>query len=233
VIYPKRLRRIELYSDVPTFVILLESDQDRYSHVQRDVLPKLAICNIIKATNAEKNEIDEFLRCEKIDIRYEPVTLGKVACTISHIRAWKAIVAQDLKHAIVLEDDVAIGEGFSFFIHNLIRELPINFDLVHLYVHKDRSEWLGWAANTEKAYVSYIPVCGRSAYLLSRSGAIKLLSGFHAISNNGDKQISEMAKRGELSVYCAKDSYVDNLGQLRAQYNGERFRSNIWELRIF
>jgi GR25 family glycosyltransferase involved in LPS biosynthesis len=192
------------------------------------VLPKLAICNIIKATNAEKNEIDKFLRCEKIDIVYNPVTLGKVACTISHIRTWKAILAQDLKHAIVLEDDVAIQKGFSSFIHKLIRELPIDFDLVHLYVHEDRSEWFRCAAKTEKAYVSYIPVWGRSAYLLSRRGAIKLLSGFHALTKSGDKQISEMAKRRELSVYCAKETYVDNLGQLRSQYNGERFRSNIW-----
>ena len=223
---------MELYSDVHTFVILLKSDQERYSHVQRHVFPKVANCNVVNATDADKSEIDEFLSCEKIDIRYDPVTLGSVACTISHIRTWKAIVAQDLKHAIVLEDDVAIGEGFSFFIQNLLGELPLNFDLVHLYVSEDRSEWLKCAANTEKAYVSYIPVWGRSAYLLSRSGAMKLLSGFRAISNNGDKQIAEMAKRGELSVYCARDSYVDNLGQLGAQYNGERFRSNIWKRRI-
>jgi Glycosyltransferase family 25 (LPS biosynthesis protein) len=168
------------------------------------------------------------LRDNKIDIRYDPATLGKLACTISHIRTWQEIVVQDFEHAIVLEDDVAIRGGFAFFFRKLIRELPINFDLVHLYVSGDRSEWLKHAANTEKAYVDYIPLWGRSAYLLSRSGARKLLSGFHAITNNGDFQISDMAKRGRLSVYCAKHAYVDNLGQLAPKYNGERFRSSIW-----
>jgi Glycosyltransferase family 25 (LPS biosynthesis protein) len=215
------------FRNVPVFVILLESNQERYCHVHGDVVPKLPICDIVKATNAEQDEIEEFLRHDKIDVRYEPVTLGKLACTISHMRTWKEIVARDFEHAIVLEDDVAIREGFAFFIGKLMRELPINFDLVHLYVSGDRSEWLRHAANTEKAYIAYIPVWGRSAYLLSRSGARKLLLGFHAITNNGDFQISDMAKRGELSVYCAKQSYVDNLGQLSLQYNGERFRSTI------
>jgi GR25 family glycosyltransferase involved in LPS biosynthesis len=234
------LFKLELYDHIPAFVILLESDQERYSHVHRDVLPKLPICNIIKATNAKKREVEHFLRNLKIDFDtiFTPITLGKLACTISHIRTWKAIVAQDLKYAIVLEDDVAIRDGFSFFIRKLVTQLPAYFDLVHLYVHAHRSEWLKHAANTEKTYVSYIPVCGRSAYLLSRSGAEKLLVDFQAITKNadvgygadpcGDIQICEMAKRGQLLVYSAKESHVDNLGQLLRQYNGERFRSNIY-----
>jgi hypothetical protein len=139
----------ELHGHIPAFVILLESDQERYFHVHRDVLPKLPICNIIKATNAEKKEVEHFLREKKIDIDtiYTPITLGKLACTISHIRTWKAILAQDLKHAIVLEDDVAIRDGFIFFIRKLITQLPINFDLVHLYVSAHRSEWLRHASD--------------------------------------------------------------------------------------
>jgi len=143
-----------------------------------------------------------------------------------------------LKYAIVLEDDVAIREGFSLFINKLLPQLPAYFDLVHLYVHAHRSEWLKRAANTEKTYVSYIPVCGRSAYLLSRSGAEKLLVDFQSIKKNadvgygadpcGDIQICEMAQRGQLLVNSAKESRVDNLGQLLRQYNGERFRSNIY-----
>jgi GR25 family glycosyltransferase involved in LPS biosynthesis len=163
-----------------------------------------------------------------VDKNYSRVTLAKLACTISHMRAWKVIVSQDLRYAIVLEDDVAIRDGFGLFIRKLQRQLPINFDLVHLYVHHDRSEWLMQATNTEKTYVSYIPTWGRSAYMLSRSGAKKLLLDFRTITGHGDRQITEIAQRGKLSVYCAAESYVDNLGQITPQYNGERFRSNIW-----
>jgi GR25 family glycosyltransferase involved in LPS biosynthesis len=229
----KRLKqnvRPWLSGDIPAFVIVLESDDERRSHVHRNVLPKLPNCNIIRATNSSKAEIGEFLRKERIvvDKNYTRVTPPKLACTISHIRAWKAIVARNLRHAIVLEDDVAIRDGFGLFIRKLQRQLPVNFDLVHLYIHHDRSEWLTYITNTEKAYVSYIPTWGRSAYLLSRSGAKKLLLDFRMITRHGDRQITEMAQRGKLLIYCAAESYVDNLGQITPQYNGERFRSNIW-----
>jgi GR25 family glycosyltransferase involved in LPS biosynthesis len=248
----KRNIRLRFFGDVPAFVILLESDQERCSHVRRDVLPKLPICDIINATHHAEGELDAFLRDEKIDIgSYTHIApahdladlageLGdreagteasrrrKLACSISHMRTWKAIVDQDLRHAIVLEDDVAVRDGFSLFIRKLKKQVPVNYDLVHLYVSGDRSEWLKHVANTKEAYVSYIPKWGRSAYLLSRSGAEKLLLGFQKIVRPGDVQIYQMAQTGKLSVYCATESYVDNLGQLHRQFNGEKFRSTLW-----
>jgi len=221
--------RLRLFGEIPVFVILLESDEERRSHVYRNVLPKLKICDVVSATNAAQSEVNKFLYNDKIfvDNNYTHVTTAKLACTISHMRVWKTIVAQDLRHAIVLEDDVAIRDGFNLFIRKLKRQLPVNFDLVHLYV-SDRNEWLRRVAKTKKAYVSYNPKWGRSAYLLSRSGAEKLLFGFQKIVRAGDCQISDMAQEGKLSVYCAAESYVDNLGQLTWQYKGERFRSTVW-----
>jgi GR25 family glycosyltransferase involved in LPS biosynthesis len=226
----KRNLRWRFFRDIPAFVIVLEKDDERRLHIRRNVLPKLPNCDIVSATNASKADIEDFLGKEGIVVHenYSRVTLAKLACTISHIRAWKAIVAADLMYAIVLEDDVAIRDGFRPFIRKLQKQLPINFDLAHLYVHHDRSEWLLHTADTERAYVSYIPTWGRSAYLLSRTGAKKLLSDFRTITKHGDRQISDMARRGKLLVYCAAESYVDNLGQITPQYNGERFRSNIW-----
>jgi GR25 family glycosyltransferase involved in LPS biosynthesis len=227
----KRLNRsvrLRLFGEIPVLVILLENNQERLFHVYRNVLPKLKICDVVYATNAIKGEVDKFLHNNKIfvDNNYTHVTTAKLACTVSRMRAWKTIVAKDLRHAIVLEDDVAIRDGFSLFIRKLKRQLPVNFDLVHLYV-SDRSEWLRRVANTKKAYVSYNPKWGRSAYLLSRLGAEKLLLGFQIV-RAGDCQISDMAQEGKLSVYCAAESYVDNLGQLTWRYKGERFRSTVW-----
>jgi len=211
--------------NVPTFVILLESDLERRHHVYVDVVPKLAVCNIIPAT--KKTRADEFLQKEKIAVA-RPMSAAKIACSVSHVRVWNQIVARGLKHAIVLEDDVAILDGFSAFVRELRSQLPGDFDLVHLYVHEDRSEWLRHVGNSQKLYVNYIPVWGRSAYLLSRRGAEKLLAEFRTLTDFGDFQIASMAKAGKLSVYCASRSYLDNLGQLRSEYKGERFRSNVY-----
>ena len=228
--------------DIPAFVILLESDAERRSNVQINVLPNLPVCQIVTATSARKAEVDEFLQAEKIladgfraqgkfkDITGTPADLRytKLACTISHFRVWKTIVAEGLKQAIVLEDDVAILPGFQPFMRKLQTQLPGDFDLVHLYVHHDRGKWLRRAVSADKSYVDYIPTWGRSAYLLSNPGAKKLLSGFQVVTKHGDLQISEMAKAGLLRVYCASEMHVDNLGQLNATYKGEKFRSNIW-----
>ena len=232
--------------DIPAFVILLESDAERCAHVQLHVLPKLPNCQVVAATSAVKDEVDEFLQAEKIstdsyraNARFKNITgavpdamYAKFACTISHFRVWKTIVAEGLNHAIVLEDDVAILPGFGPFVRKLRTQLPGDFDLVHLYVHQNRGEWSRHARSAGKLYVDYIPEWGRSAYLLSGGGARKLLSGFREVTKSGDLQIAEMAKAGRLSVFCARDEYVDNLGQTTATYKGERFRSNIWPWRV-
>src|SRR5947209_5306263 len=87
----KRIVRLRLLGDIPAFVIVLERDDERRSHVHRNVLPKTKNCDIISATNASKAEIDEFLGKEGIvvDKNYSRVTPAKLACTISHVRAWK------------------------------------------------------------------------------------------------------------------------------------------------
>jgi GR25 family glycosyltransferase involved in LPS biosynthesis len=225
-------RRVKskMIGEVPAFVILLERDEERRSHVHQNVVPRLPICRIISATDAEKGEVDKFFHAEKIVVgsNYTDSTPGKLACSISHIRTWKEIVVQNLAHAIVLEDDIAILDGFSSYIRSLVRQLPTDYDLVHLYVSEDRSEWLSQVENEKGAYVNYIPVWGRSAYLLSRSGAKKLLLDFQTITNHGDFQIREMAQKGKLLVYCVAESYIDNLGQSSSQYSGEQFKSNVY-----
>jgi GR25 family glycosyltransferase involved in LPS biosynthesis len=167
------------------------------------------------------------LEKEKISVSAS-LRLTKLACSASHFRVWKEVVAHQLPCAIVLEDDVAIRHGFGSFVQRLKTQLPADFDLVHLYVSSSQQEWMERAAKTDELYVRYIPKWGRSAYLISCSGAQKLILGFQTIIESGDVQISQMARRGDLSVYCASKAYVDNLGQLTVRYKGERFPSTIW-----
>ena len=58
--------RLRFFGDIPAFVILLECDRERHSHVHRNVLPKLPICDVVNATNAVKVEVDKFLHNGKI-----------------------------------------------------------------------------------------------------------------------------------------------------------------------
>ncbi len=213
-------------ADIPVFVILLRSDPGRSAHVYAHIVREFPACEVVAAT--EPHEVADFLGQEKIALT---ATLAppRIACSASHFRVWQEIIARDLPCAIVFEDDVAIRKGFKGFVRKLKAQLPSDFDLVHLYISAPRKEWKQRAADASGAYVSYVPQFGRSAYLVSRLGAQKLVAGFQTISANGDIQISRMAQDGTLSVYCASREYVENLGQLRFEFKGEKFRSTLRE----
>lgn len=102
------------------------------------------------------------------------LTLGEVACTLSHVTAWQHIVDRD-RPAIVLEDDATLVEPLMQDLPRLLADLDyFDFDLCYLaqrnapgpkplmgrYVH----------------LVDYHPVW-TLAYLLPPSGAKKLLAG--------------------------------------------------------
>jgi len=216
---------------IPAFVILLERDKDRSSHVYKDIVPRLDSCQVIAATDADGDDIEVFMQqCLKpISIDdYAKYSRPKFACTISHIRVWQRIVESNLEHAIVLEDDVVIDDGFEAFVRELKDQLPSTYDLAHLYIHPDfQSDWSRGADLADRAFVEFVPRWGRSAYLLSQTGAKKLLDLFEHVAHHGDMQIAQMAQRGDLSVYCASKMHVQNLGQMNLKYNGERFRSTV------
>ncbi len=224
--------------DVAAFVILLKRDNVRCSHVYEELLPSLYKfmpiqykCEVMDATDAKTDDLDSFMapgRMIKSIDSYDKVSPAKLACTISHMRVWKTIVASNLKHAIVLEDDVVAEDGFGVFLNDLTKCLPPTFDLVHLYIHPEfQSDWSNLAASAPQAFVDFVPRYGRSAYLLSQSGAQKLLRQFRHLSNHGDVQIAEMANRGDLSVYCASEMHVQNIGQIYQTFNDEKLRSTI------
>ena len=224
--YLERAQRLFNRADIPLFVILLQSDLGRRAHVYGHIVREFPACNVFPAT--EPREVAGFLDQEKITLS-TLIVPPRIACTASHFRVWKEIIAQGIGCAIVFEDDVAIRKGFRRFVQELKAQLPPDFDVVHLYISAVRKEWKDHAARAAGAYVSYVPHFGRSAYLVSRSGAQKLIAAFQTIRAHGDVQISQLAQEGNLTVYSASREYVRNLGQLRSQFKGEKFRSTLHE----
>lgn len=51
-----------------------------------------------------------------------PMTLGEVGCFLSHYNIWKKIVDENLKDALVLEDDIRFDSFFKHRAVNLIQE---------------------------------------------------------------------------------------------------------------
>ena len=204
-------RALQLFNraDIPLFVILLQSDPSRRAHVYEHIIREFPACDVIPAT--EPDEVADFLDKEKITLS-APLMPSQIACSASHFRVWKEIIARDIPCAIVFEDDVAIRKGFRRFVQELKAQLPPDFDVVHLYISAVRKRWKEHAAQADGAYVRYVPQFGRSAYLVSRLGAQKLVAAFGTISAHGDVQISQLAQEGSLIGLLCEQRVCPELG---------------------
>lgn len=64
------------------------------------------------------------------NITYSKIRDSEFCNSLSHIEAMKNIVEQNLEYAIILEDDVIIGDDFSAKIEEIIKNIPKDFDFV-------------------------------------------------------------------------------------------------------
>jgi glycosyl transferase family 25 len=58
-----------------------------------------------------------------------PATVG---CFLSHRNAWKRVVDEDLRSALILEDNAEFAPDFHEMVDAISRELPDDFDLLLL-----------------------------------------------------------------------------------------------------
>ena len=101
------------------------------------------------------------------------MTLGEVACSLSHLLAWRHIV-KDGYPSLVLEDDAAVVEPLMESLSMLMRDLDyLDFDLCYLAQRNDPGPKP--LAGRHIHLVDYHPVW-TLAYLLSPEGARKLLA---------------------------------------------------------
>lgn len=64
------------------------------------------------------------------NIHKRPIKMGEIGCSLSHYMLWKKIVEDDLKFAIILEDDVLFKEKFKEKINFFTKD--IKYDMLYL-----------------------------------------------------------------------------------------------------
>lgn len=141
---------------------------------------------------------------------------SSIGCSLSHMKAWKQFLATDDPHALFVEDDVILEEGWKDKLHESIPHAPSTFDLLYLgCMGCDATiSPLFWTLVTslmgirvpEKKINDHITVPSSAfathAYLLSRKGAAALLSELEGnVHNHIDFCIQSLAKKGKLERY--------------------------------
>jgi glycosyl transferase family 25 len=62
---------------------------------------------------------------------HKPLVAGEIGCYISHLRAWQWLLDSGFERAVILEDDVVLGENFQAAL-DLLPCLPQPWDIVKL-----------------------------------------------------------------------------------------------------
>jgi GR25 family glycosyltransferase involved in LPS biosynthesis len=130
-------------NSIPIFIINLKRRLDRKISVENK-LKNLGI------TNYEFIEAVDALELSKEDIKtqynkkeYKELTLPEIACALSHIKVYNKILQDNIKYAIVLEDDAILNVEFKKFITRFNASNTHDFDFLLLGYHSSNQSFNG------------------------------------------------------------------------------------------
>lgn len=107
---------------------------------------------------------------------------GEIGCALSHLNIYKSMINNDIKQAIILEDDIFIDHKLKDFI-NVSSHIPEYIDLILLGYHSNqhtekKSHASYWGSKNIKInkLVKLVEVAyGTYGYYITKNGAMKLI----------------------------------------------------------
>lgn len=140
---------------------------------------------------------------------HRALSKAEVACSLSHRKAWRKIVEDDLDFAVVLEDDAQILDNFAEVLE-LLAELPCaDWDFIKLYAlkrggEKNIARRFDFRGHTLITYHKF-PL-GFQGQAISRRGAKSLLQHLPYVTEPADSQLKSWWEAGVfpfgLVPYC-------------------------------
>lgn len=219
--------------EVAKRVILLLRDSKRVEHIENHIKPKLKSLKVFPAIDAlTPNAIDNFVQEYHIPI-LQPIRAGCIGCAFSHISIWRELLQSINPSMMILEDDVIPSVEYNDMIQLVLRELPVTFDILFLYVspkfyrNDDQVQFEGKQYINRAYYTENI-----CSYIISRKGARKLLRKFKALSEPLDLMITKEVQKGELEAYTTKKMIFENIGQKTATQESV-LDSNTYDSKIY
>ncbi len=121
------------------------------------------------------------------DPRPRPIlSKAEAALTLSHRKAWRALLASESLHAVILEDDVHLGRGFREIL--TLDWDAFGFDAVKLetMLYKVWVSRRGEPAGERRLHRLGAEHLGAAAYVISRAGARKMLAATRGFRHSVD-----------------------------------------------
>ena len=175
-------------------------------------------------------------RAKKLQRQGKALNLGEIACSLSHRNLYAAMIENDWKKVLILEDDVLpVFENLDD-LPAAIQELPANWELVYLgylkheqvtaalkakqFFYKILSS-IGLMAWTYKMVNNLLPKpfskhlkkagfhdCTH-AYAVTLGGAKKLLAAQTPVVYRADDLLSATIMKGELNAFVTEPKFFD------------------------
>ncbi|MBP2281071.1 glycosyl transferase family 25 [Psychrobacter sp. PL19] len=157
------------------FVVSLISDQERRQHINALFAKNKLNFRYFDAIN--KLQVPDILKKYEIIANLDKVSVGEVACYLSHYCLWQQVVMQKLPYLIVFEDDIYFSKNAKEILDTL-DWLPNDFDVIKLETMYDNVVIDNGVNVLPPHRLCHIksPHMGTAGYIISHKGAAKLLS---------------------------------------------------------
>lgn len=196
--------------EIKTYVISLESRDDRRAHIIAEFAKKNLAFKFFNAINGNcySKEDSQYISTKS----QENLTSGSIGCAISHMKLWEFISKSDPKNLyLICEDDITLSHNFNQRLQCLLYDLPLYFDIIFLGGYNNRARDVKYFIY-EGLFKSYNPRRGLYSYLISPNSAKKLLSCAKPIDllyGGIDTKIGKLTRNGKLEVFQVYPSIVD------------------------
>ena len=189
---------------IPTYVISLPEDRDRYEAVERELTKSEFICVIsVEAVRGSllSDPAARLLTRNKWSVNHK----GTLGCFLSHTRAWEMVRDQEAPFSLILEGDVQLRPVDC--LESLI--LPEDCDIVFCSDRTSDHAYVGLPSLRPFLRSLHFVAANRTSigsygYLLTRSGAAKLLRYVEI-----DSFFSHVDLR--MAAYCIRREDADEL----------------------
>ena len=202
------------YNQVQEFIVInLNYRTDRRSHIDKEFESQSIKFTFFSAINGNKLNVDVM---EYISQRtFRNISNGSIGCAVSHMQIWENI-AQRKENDIfcIFEDDVLLIDDFKERLNNLIRNLPVDFDLIILGSFNTRGRDILFHVSFQNLFRSYNPRRGMYSYIINTKSArklINLIKPFDLLYGGIDTIIGKLARQNKIIVYhvCPSFTKVD------------------------
>lgn len=150
-------------------------------------------------TQHAKNEVLE----KKQKVYGISLTYGSLACALSHYFIYKEC-AVATKPYLIFEDDAILDREFDHHLSGILKAIPDDYDILYL----GYNEIPGFGKDKISEFISKPKglITGLYGYILSNSGAKKLLGTIFPLNKQIDSSISDNI--GKFTTYCSTQRIV-------------------------